>query len=832
MRARVFISVCAAVIAACGGDSDGGASDSGASDSGASDGGASDSGASEGGVSDGGAPDSGVIGDPIHARVMLGPIEGALVRVYEYPDLINAVATATTGGGAFENIGRFTFPSELVDPARLYVLSASGGSDHDVDEDGIEDAAPTANRGRIQAIVEGRTLIDRSGAIHVSALTDAAYRSVWYRLAVRDGATSIRKDLDRAARIALTASIDGDGDLDRDDLAIWNPATDRAALYRSLSGIAAELRSGKAPFGSSARALDPLLAVLPGRGCCALFSDGARVYAGSQDGVSIYDASGLNVLGAIDGAVSSIAATGTIAVTIDAGGALRKIDVSDPANPIEIDTLSFGPGSYSVTSTGGFAYVARGVDGLAIVDLVAWTILGELAGEARALAVRGSIAYVAAGQSGLRVVDVADPRAPMEVASLPSRERTEHLLLAGDTLYTAERFEGVRSIDVRDPLQPRELAFADPIGAPRGLALIDGALYFSDGVWVQQLDATDLRPLAIDRFLFGSQMISARGLLWIALREEGLRVLRPEFFARNPLEATTRFSFQRTIADLAADGALAAVSKDDFELAVIEGSTIASTVRIPGAYPFPGFPAKIELANDFAFVAADGAISRVDLRAPLIPQTVSGTIATGVTSFHAEGDRLYVARYNRPSTIFDIADPTITTTVSTFVASSELLQLKPGDGGKLYAAAGYDGLIIFDASNPAAIVEEGRLATEPYTRELAVDSAANIVYLAGSSTITAVDVRDPARPRALGRYRVPGFGAADLQLRDGLLYLNNGVGLRVLELSDPTNLAEIFRTEFINGMVKIDLGAAHVFEALSSPTEVMRTPLPVQFPPR
>ena len=138
-----------------------------------------------------------------------------------------------------------------------------------------------------------------------------------------------------------------------------------------------------------------------------------------------------------------LALLGERAYVAAGSGKLRILDISDPANPVELG--SFDPGSGPTLGVQAF----------------------------------GGIAYVTQGAGGVRIVDVSDPANPLLLGSfLPAGPTSSHaVLLHGDHLYVSDdAVERVRVLDVSDPTTPAEVASIQLNDPPRRSAAVDDLL--------------------------------------------------------------------------------------------------------------------------------------------------------------------------------------------------------------------------------------------------------------------------------------------------------------------------------------------------------------------
>jgi hypothetical protein len=125
-------------------------------------------------------------------------------------------------------------------------------------------------------------------------------------------------------------------------------------------------------------------------------------------------------------------------------------------------------------------------------------------------------------------------------------------------------------------------------------------------------------------------------------------------------------------------------------------------------------------------------------------------------------------------------------------------------GDLALGALGFDGLGVFDVSDPSAPVQLAQVdadllpgfSTEVYAVAL-VENTAYLSLQARSATeellvLLVVDVSDPANPVVVGDYREPVvFGTrtipAGVEVRDGIAYVSVRGGLRIIDVSDPAS---------------------------------------------
>lgn len=104
-------------------------------------------------------------------------------------------------------------------------------------------------------------------------------------------------------------------------------------------------------------------------------------------------------------------------------------------------------------------------------------------------------------------------------------------------------------------------------------------------------------------------------------------------------------------------------------------------------------------------------------------------------------------------------------------------------GDTLYVAAGLEGLVTVDISDPTTPVIVGRAATGGQARKIALDG--DIAYVAaGSAGLVVVDVADRAAPRVIGRAAMPGT-AMRVAVSEGHAFVAAWNDARVYSIADP-----------------------------------------------
>jgi hypothetical protein len=423
--------------------------------------------------------------------------------------------------------------------------------------------------------------------------------------------------------------------------------------------------------------------------------------------------------------------------------ALRIVDITDPAAPLEVGEIVFSgermADRLAVTQVSVFvgasfwewdeelqSFLLRSE--VQVFERVTPSTLTPrsvvaLDGEVRGLDAAGSSLFTIESGSTLRIFDASNLTAVAPTGSLALNADVHHVHVEGAIALLSEAKThlfpanppGLRIIDVSNPVTPSEIGFAElpndarsvDVGGTTAVVVLRDATYCcAEGIHTVDLsNPSDPQPLT--RLILGGYPTDVR-----------------------------------------MSGSLAFVSNGNQE-----GTYVIDVAN-------PGSP---EIISDFLPDATSSAL-----------ELVAGT------ALLAAGDDL---------ALIDLQDVTRPLAISNSVTPGDADAVRVQDG-VAYVADGEEGLRILDVSNPFATVLLGSLATTGRTRSLLLDGP--IAYLAdGDAGVRIVDVSDPTSPVVLGNLDTPGHAAA-LGLSGNRLYVADQVGgLRIVEVSDPTQPVEL-----------------------------------------
>jgi len=149
------------------------------------------------------------------------------------------------------------------------------------------------------------------------------------------------------------------------------------------------------------------------------------------------------------------------------GNLLNVVDVSAPEEPTTVGTSDVGADTKGMTVDAGFAYLAQGTAGVAVVDLSAPELPLLLAtleiagGDASRVTVSSGYALVAAGAAmvgcgpaGLISVDIENPASPVVAASFLVPGDAQRVFARKDRAYSVGPTTGLSVLDIATPTVP------------------------------------------------------------------------------------------------------------------------------------------------------------------------------------------------------------------------------------------------------------------------------------------------------------------------------------------------------------------------------------------
>ena len=157
-------------------------------------------------------------------QAVLGPLSGATIRAYRLRDLATPVEgpfQAEVDDTDLARAGTFQLALAGIPASEWVLVTATGGIDLDANDDGLLDATPTPNQGRIHGLARAGDW--RAGGVTISALSDILWRYT-RNLADEVAPEELTIRLGDLIRQLLASDIDGDGVLGLGDILAFSPS--------------------------------------------------------------------------------------------------------------------------------------------------------------------------------------------------------------------------------------------------------------------------------------------------------------------------------------------------------------------------------------------------------------------------------------------------------------------------------------------------------------------------------------------------------------------------------------------------------------------------------
>jgi len=416
-------------------------------------------------------------------------------------------------------------------------------------------------------------------------------------------------------------------------------------------------------------------------------------------------------------------------------GALRIVDISDPASPKLVGkhqtagTIDTFPAIFLVGST---AWV-QGDSALQLFDVsdpVHPIHIADYGRGARGVSV-GNRAYLV-GHQGLQIIDVGNPTSPQRLGGWVSGSGAHDVAVSGRYAYLLG-YAGLTVLDLEAPANLRRVGSCDTPGITRGVASQDHRAYLADAdVGMQILDtAIPGKPVVLGTYALTNitEAVAASGNH--AFVVEAQRVVGN--------------TYQWTLHVVDVSDATLPRKLGTYETV---GYSTCSAYCIHQAFA-------VNSTGDFAFLGigndggASGRIEVIDLRSPAQPVLV----ATYPTSSEwlqlaMEGQQMLVIDSVSGLVVLDISDPANPRTVGTYDAPDwNQLALS---GTRAYLTSRSRGLEVFDLSDPAQPRLLGGNAEIGWNWNGLASTGKFVFGAAGGSGVQVVDISNPANPQLVG----------------------------------------------------------------------------------
>jgi len=455
----------------------------------------------------------------------------------------------------------------------------------------------------------------------------------------------------------------------------------------------------------------------------------------------------------------------------DGAAGLRRFDLSDPADPAELDAIAFDGLVVDVEAHGGTAYVS--------------TVFGAT--------------------RTIHIVDVTDPQIPRSINTIPI-DGGGGIERSGSMLYLAEGDAGLRVIDVSDPLNPATIGQTPTPGEIGGLTITPERWLIAsvepdpdqDHRELVLIDAAAITaPVVADRLSPPAMAQQARfksGLAFVANGFPSLQVFDVAEHGAISGVGASHTSEQGVAVALEGDLAYVAHELDGMVIYDVQDPSAPAVLSVRDESVL-NQPTDIAVGGGFAYVSTvhgqfnnSGRLVVLDVSNPSGPFFVN----TGIDlsgrpgKMQIVGDVLYVALVNRGMDVVDISDPASPDRIGSLNTVNEIYDLRVA-GDLLFAASGFAGLSIVDIRDPTfpLLLRQVDIYPGVDERSSGVRLTDDFVFVLAHNeqTIYTVDIRRLSQPTLVGVQPTrPMPMSIDLE-GDTLLIASKQHGLDVLDIA-------------------------------------------------
>jgi len=166
------------------------------------------------------------------------------------------------------------------------------------------------------------------------------------------------------------------------------------------------------------------------------------------------------------------------------GDGLEIVDVSFPADPHHLASITTLTNAWDVALSGSYAYVADGIGGLAVIDItdpaapVHVTSL-PTSGSAADVVTDGALLVVSCGSAGIDIFTLDNPANPTAAGTANTSGLAITSALTGNMVYVAD-WDDVEAFDLSDPFNPVPTGGENTPVRAMGLDAVDGLVAVAD----------------------------------------------------------------------------------------------------------------------------------------------------------------------------------------------------------------------------------------------------------------------------------------------------------------------------------------------------------------
>ncbi len=486
--------------------------------------------------------------------------------------------------------------------------------------------------------------------------------------------------------------------------------------------------------------------VAPGSTCEGVATSGTYAYiAAGGAGFKVYSISN-PALPTLAASMDSLEYCENVVISspyayIAAAGRSHIVNISTPTAPVYAGRIA-GYGGYhqNINVRSGYAYVCNYDAGLQVINVsnpANPVNVMEIAGMQRTASIvfDGNYGYVAIGDSGMKIFNVTNPAAPVAVSRVNTNGRAAYVSYGAITIggvptghiFVSNRnpAPGISAINVSIPATPTTSAFLGALAAASGSAF--SPFYLNDKVYVAYgtaglriIDvANALQPSLLSTLALGGEsrgIVVSGNYAYVAAMDSGVHVVDVTNAGSPVRVRTINTSRSRGIA---INGNHVYVATRDSGLVVLNITNPASPAWLTNVRGID--VENVAAAGNVVGTSFYSSIRFYDVTNPASPVAKGSTpsFRVGNEGFCIAGNYAYVPDGDSLK-IFNITN-LLTPTLASKIKTGGYGYAAAIAGNYCYVAAEAAGVRAVNISNPAAPVEDGYYDGVPQSRGIAAN---------------------------------------------------------------------------------------------------------------
>lgn len=405
--------------------------------------------------------------------------------------------------------------------------------------------------------------------------------------------------------------------------------------------------------------------------------------------------------------------------------------------------------------------------------------------------VTGDYAYVSAGEAGFFIIDIGDPAHPVQVGHFHSPGYVAGSKVVGDYAYVADGYKGLCILNISDRTDPQEVGRYRIYNSAYSVDVSGNYAYVTaNNHGLKIIDVGDpAHPDQIATFNTDANIKAVKivgNLCYLANGTDGMRILdisNPHEPVEVGLFETPHSTFDSN-QDIYIYGRIALLACLDLGFYLVDVSDPTQPFMLSYVGPLLDCM-DITAYNNIVYIADhnDG-MRAYDISNPANPTYIDSYTTLGRVDNVAVANNLaFVLDYYTGLHIVDLDDHNFLEEVSN-INEGSIWETKTV-GNLIYAACGFDGLHIIDASNPAHPLDIGCFDI-PRSQTFGLDVVGDYAYLADwADGLRIIDVSDPSTPEFVSEISTPGLiGCVDV-VGDYAYLGGKYEGFRIVDVSNP-----------------------------------------------